>query len=186
MAKRVLGKSRFDRAYAFAVIREPVEWLFSCYQFFMLGRSEIIGRELVKIDSFESYIQEMANLGDFKPSQGCMLVDGSCRLLVDQIGFFDGLRDLSLSIVSRLSLPGFEISHLNKNPLRAGHCALRPKLDKESTKLVRFHWSLDFAIWELAQNRLQGLKGLQLDPALAPLVCLETYDPWGKFKWTIA
>lgn len=184
-AQKLLRHS-YDNLFAFALIREPSEWLLSCYRFFMLGHSRVRGSSR-PVRNFEEYLQAMIELGGKKPSQGAMIIDLSGALLVDRIGLFSQIAAFANEVSDRLRLGLPQLEHLNINP-STEHAP--ESLDREVSQdqlmdFVSKYWGLDLAIWKLAlsSSSAASLRGYRFDSSLIPAVDLEMYDPWGQFVW---
>ena len=182
-ARLLLGEKVYSAAFAFSVVREPKEWLFSCYNFFMLGNSSVKGTKN-NISSFRSYIDAMISMKHLKPCQSFLLVDNFGSLLVDDIGRFDQLEEYASHIAEKFEFNSFRLPHLNTNPLSS----VSPQLDflSDLTLLEKIHneWALDFELWNLVKRQSSNLRYAKLKSPMPTDVNLIEYDPWGMFNWT--
>jgi hypothetical protein len=164
-------------------MRDPAEWLHSCYKFFIKGNSQIKGSR-VTIQSFEDYLKAMIDLGPKKPSQSPMFISLDGDLLVDEIGLFHRLDEFfeRISIKIGLKLPRLE--HLNKNSLACRDQMSRLPLDRLS-EIIEEHWKLDLRMWNLVvkTNSESSLRGYCLGKCGLSMMDLRDYDPWGQFEW---
>ena len=182
-AKFLLGNEVFSDIFTFAVVREPIDWLFSCYKFFMLGNS-ILKNSKIIVSSFESYIDAMISLKHLKPCQSFHLVDYSGSLLVDDIGQFGKIDEYCSRVVRRLSIENDRLHHLNSNPISS---AFQPfDYLNNPTLLAKIHseWALDFELWDLVITDPCDLRSLRLHTPVSPAVDLINYDPWAMFEWS--
>lgn len=182
-ALKSLGRESFAKLKRFAICRDPLDWLFSCYKFFLLGGSSIKGSLRPSPSSFEVYIDQMLELGDDKPSQAMMVCDYQGRLLVDRIGLYHRLDDFYEDLKGYLKVRLPPLQHLNHNPFMSR--ASVPHISTELLAKIQAGWCADWEIWELAQSVSgKSVAGCQIRGSFRSSLGIESYDPWGAFSWT--
>ena len=182
-AKFLLGDRIYSELYVFAVMRDPVDWLISCYKFFMLGNSVVKGNNSASIASFPDYIDAMIALDDLKPCQSLLLVNEAGSLLVDEIGRFDSLLSFCSRISSIAGLDSIKLPHLNTNAYISDDSKLDVQSNLPLINKIRREWALDFELWDLIQVKSSGLRYSSLSSPSFTHTSLINYDPWGMFDW---
>ena len=182
-AKLLLGEKAYAKLFVFAVAREPVDWLCSCYKFFRLGNSTIKGRKTNKINSFSEYVDAMISLEHSKPCQAYLLIDNTGALLVDAIGHFDHLETFCSQIHNKLGFNAIKLPHLNTNNFTANDLKADIATNSSLEEKIKRAWALDFEIWDLVQEKSSDLRYHKLHHPISAYAKLTDYDPWGMFNW---
>lgn len=182
-AQRLLGK-KYDSLFAFAVVREPLDWLLSCYFHFLRWSKEECQPIPDYGSSFEQYVYKMIELGERKPCQGYMIISNNGRILVDAIGLYNDINLFCSRIGNRLNLHLPDLPKINANPLSPTPARPKPALSTAMKSLVEEHWRLDFTIWSHVNSHRNdfALKSSSLARLHPPSIDLSTYDPWSYMK----
>jgi hypothetical protein len=177
-AINILGSS-YNNLFVFALIRDPFEWVYSCYLHFKHHKKILRSMpNLRTCVSFNHYLDELVQLGEHKPCQAYMVTDNSGNIVVDSIGLFSEIDSYYAFICRKLGLSlADELKHQNSNPL-AFQSQAYSQWDCYRD-IIYEHWSKDYLLWNLVRSTstLVSLResSLELSP---PTIDLSEYDPW--------
>ena len=177
-AKTLFGK-KFYSLFCFAIVREPVEWLYSCFRHYKRHSFLIRGVNPEYMpSSFDQFLDTIISLEpQLRPSQSLMLIDPNGKLLADSVGTFSELNQYYSYLRDRLNLSPKDLPHHNKNMTHQSK-----NLPFESNKyknVVSKYWLSDYSLYDLAlTSRFSSdLKNTSIFTT-APNVNLNKYDPW--------
>ena len=180
-AKTLFGK-KFYSLFCFAIVREPVEWLYSCFRHYKRHCYIIKGlKNIYKPTTFDEFLEIIICLEpQLRPRQSLMLVDSNGKLLADSVGIFSELDQYYSYIRDYLNLSSNSLPHQNKNNIL--HDNNLPFESCSYKDFVMKHWSSDYSLYELAQTTRfsSGLKNMRIYPT-ALSINLNKYDPWSLF-----
>ena len=115
--RNLVGNDFFNRAFKFAIVRNPWDWEVSHY-FWVLNQKKHQYLEQYKgVGSFEQYIES----GLFKISHGSQsgfIVDEGGNVIVDFVGKVENLQKDLKEICDRIGIGIMEIPYLNKSKHR--------------------------------------------------------------------
>lgn len=179
-ARSILG-NKYSSLFVFAIMRDPADWIYSCYRHFVrhgMGFRKS-GLPIVPVD-FTEYLEVLIRLGESKPCQAFMILDANGKLLVDSVGSFSQITPYFSSVCDHLKISPSLLPH--KNLGRADYGTNAP-LTKYQYSLIEDNWSLDYRLWSLVQSTALdiSLKGLGVESSLSH-VDLVSYDPWSYMK----
>lgn len=90
-ARRQLPRDFFDRAFKFAFVRNPWDWILSRYSFILRHERHHRHETVKRLGSFEDYLEW--EIRRSKRFQHTFLTDRRGRFLVDYVGRFENLRE---------------------------------------------------------------------------------------------
>ena len=170
---------RYENLLSFALMREPVSWLFSSFRHFKrhnMKMKHIISKPQPCI--FSDYIEELISIGDLKPCQSFMLIDQNATVQVKSIGNYDHLGNyfkLICEVIGFTHPPS--LPHKNKNYY------IDENYDNHISNsiicLIRKHWHNDCLLFDRIIESGSILHSLPFNPLpLVPKIDLIHYDPW--------
>ena len=180
-AKRLFGQ-KFDSLFCFAIVREPVEWLYSCFRHYQRHGFLIRGVKSENMPlSFDEFLDTVSCLEpQLRPSQSLMLIDSNGKLLANSVGIFSELDQYYHFLRDYLNLSSQDLPHHNKN---VTHKDKKIPFDSKNYKNIALkYWSSDYVLYDLALKRRfsSNLKNTIIFPK-APSINLYKYDPWALF-----
>ena len=170
---------RYENLLSFALMREPVSWLFSSFRHFKrhnMKMKHIISKPQPCI--FSDYIEELISIGDLKPCQSFMLIDQNATVQVKSIGNYDHLGNyfkLICEVIGFTHPPS--LPHKNKNYY------IDENYDNHISNsiicLIRRHWHNDCLLFDRIIESGSIPHSLPFNPLpLVPKIDLIHYDPW--------
>jgi hypothetical protein len=129
---------------------------------------------------FSEYIEALVQLGDHKPCQAFMVLDGNGRLLVDSLGSFSDIKPYFASVCDHLRILPAALPHKNVN---SRVYDTDDPLTQRQMSLIENNWALDYHLWSLVRSRVScdSLRANGVEFSI-PHINLARYDPWGYSK----
>lgn len=171
---------RYDDLFSFALMREPVSWLYSSFRHFKRHnmRMKHITSKSQPCD-FADFVEELISIGDRKPCQSFMLIDENAMVRMKSIGNYDQLVDYFSWICKVI---GFtdppKLPHKNLNlSFRNDYV---DHISDTVVSLIRDYWHNDFFLFDkIIESGSTNYQEYCEPLPLAPNIDLVTYDPWG-------
>lgn len=178
-AAQLLGPRHID-LFSFALMREPVDWLYSCYRHFV-GHNMRMKHLYLKTQPFTflDYIEELIPLGDHKPSQSFMFADQDGFARLSWIGNYAHINHCFDFACRALGLnESFGLPHANKNV--SFECARDICVPDSIVSLIKKHWVNDCWLFDHIREERKVFRPEAFGSLpLVPLIDLARYDPWG-------
>ncbi len=138
--RRRIGAERFDKAFKFAIVRNPFDRLVSSYEYIRQSDWHH-AHEAAKRMGFKEFLkyQKRRNLSYFRP-QLYYLSDSHGKLMVDKIYRFEEFGGVLEDVCARIGIPKPEsVPHKNSSK----RASLASYYDEETIEMVRRNFGAD-------------------------------------------